>query len=123
MTAGLEPDFFIPADEEHVGREKAKARELRRSQWWKNQLGKGQCHYCRQRVHPHDLTMDHVVPIVRGGRTSRHNVVTCCKDCNSRKKYLVPSEWQAYVEGFNSPPSPGNSAAGYGVDQEPGSTA
>ena len=94
-------DFFIPADESHVKREKTKARELRNSQWWKNQLGKGQCHYCKKRIHPHELTMDHIVPIVRGGRSTRGNVVTCCKDCNSEKKYLLPVEWQAHLDRLN----------------------
>jgi len=98
VTPELEqPDFFIAADDEHVRREKAKARALRQSQWWKNQCGRGQCHYCRARVHPKKLTMDHVVPVTRGGRSTRSNVVPCCKDCNSRKQYLVPSEWQEYL--------------------------
>ncbi len=90
--------FFEAADEEHVRREKAKARKLRQSQWWKNVLGRGQCHYCRKRLHPSKLTMDHVVPVVRGGRTTRHNVVPCCKDCNSKKKYMLPVEWQEHIE-------------------------
>jgi 5-methylcytosine-specific restriction endonuclease McrA len=91
-------DFFIPADEDHVKREKAKARDLRKSQWWKNQLGRGQCHYCQQRVPPKELTMDHVVPIVRGGRTTHGNVVPCCKDCNNKKKYMLPVEWQEHLQ-------------------------
>ena len=95
---GLPDDFFIPADEEHVRREKAKARELRRSQWWKNVRGEGKCYYCRRRFHPHDLTMDHVVPIIRGGKSTRGNVVPCCKECNSRKKHMVPVEWQEYLD-------------------------
>jgi len=89
---------FMAADDEHIRREKARARELRQSAWWKNVLGRGQCHYCHARVHPADLTMDHVVPIVRGGRSTRHNVVPCCKTCNSKKRYLVPAEWQEYLE-------------------------
>ena len=66
--------YFIPADDEHVRREKAKARELRASQWWKNELGKGVCHYCGRRVPPRELTMDHIVPIIRGGFTRKGNV-------------------------------------------------
>ncbi len=100
MPDGEQPfdDFFISADEDHVRREKAKARELRQSQWWKNQLGRGQCHYCGARVPPKELTLDHVVPVVRGGRSTRANVVPCCKDCNSKKKYLLPSEWQEHLQ-------------------------
>lgn len=100
VTADAFDQGFIPADDEHVRREKAKARELRRSQWWKNVLGRGQCHYCKQRFHPHDLTMDHVVPVIRGGRSTRGNVVPCCKECNSRKTYLLPVEWQEYLDAL-----------------------
>ena len=95
--------YFIPAEDEHVRREKAKARELRASQWWKNELGKGVCHYCGRRVPPRELTMDHIVPIIRGGFTRKGNVVTCCKDCNSKKKYLLPVEWQEYLEQLSRP--------------------
>jgi 5-methylcytosine-specific restriction protein A len=90
-------NFFIPADEAHIGREKTKARDMRKSQWWKNIKGRGTCHYCSAAVHPSELTMDHVVPIVRGGKTTRSNVVPCCKTCNSQKKYLLPIEWQDYL--------------------------
>ncbi len=85
--------ILYEVDEDHSKREKARARELRRSQWWKNILGRGKCHYCSQNVHPHDLTMDHVVPISRGGKSTRYNVVPCCLECNRNKKYLVPVEW------------------------------
>ena len=36
--------------------------------------------------------MDHIVPVVRGGKSTRGNVVPCCKECNSDKKYLTPAE-------------------------------
>lgn len=93
-------DFFIPADDRHVSKEKQKAKEMRHSQWWKNELAKGVCAYCGGRFHPSELTMDHRVPIIRGGRTTKGNVVPCCKDCNSKKKYLLPMEWQEYMESL-----------------------
>lgn len=98
------PEFFVAADDEHIRREKAKARELRQSQWWKNQRGQGLCYYCRERFHPHDLTMDHLVPVVRGGRSSRGNVVPCCKECNSKKRYYLPVEWQEYLNRLAQSP-------------------
>ncbi|MEE3258467.1 MAG: HNH endonuclease [Candidatus Latescibacterota bacterium] len=42
--------------------------------------------------------MDHVVPLSRGGRTVKSNVVPCCKDCNSQKRNLLPLEWGDYLE-------------------------
>lgn len=85
---------FIPADENHIKIEKAKAYELKQSQWWKNQKGKGLCYYCKQRVSPKLLTMDHKTPLIRGGKTTKTNVVASCKTCNVRKKYLLPNEWR-----------------------------
>jgi 5-methylcytosine-specific restriction enzyme A len=85
--------YFITADAEHIRREKSKARELRSTQWWKNQLGQGICYYCSQKFAPSELTMDHQTAIVRGGKTTKTNVVVSCKTCNSEKKYLTPFEW------------------------------
>ena len=39
-----------------------------------------------------ELTMDHVVPVARGGRSARGNVVASCKECNNRKKLMTPAE-------------------------------
>lgn len=85
-------EYFEKADEAHIKREKAKARVLRNSQWWRNQLGLGICYYCNEKFKKEQLTMDHVVPIIRGGKSTRANAVVCCKDCNSKKKYFTPVE-------------------------------
>lgn len=88
-------DLSIP--ETTLRKEKEKARALRKSQWWQRQIGKGRCHYCGRSVQPKLLTMDHVVPLTRGGRSTRGNLVPCCKDCNNKKKYLLPIEWDGYM--------------------------
>lgn len=85
-------------DEIDIKRERQKARDLRGSQWWKRRLAKGVCHYCDGRFSPSELTMDHIVPISRGGRSSKGNVVPACKTCNNKKKYLLPMEWDAYIQ-------------------------
>ncbi len=84
--------FFQSASPEHQKREKAKARELRQSQWWKQQLGKGTCYHCGQRFQPAELTMDHLVPIARGGKSDKKNCVPSCKDCNTKKGYKMSVE-------------------------------
>jgi len=91
-------DFNI--EEEDLRRERQKARELRQSQWWKRRLAKGRCHYCGRPVVPAELTMDHIVPIARGGRSTKGNVVPACKDCNNRKRQLLPMEWEAYLQAL-----------------------
>ena len=89
---------YLPASEDHIQREKGRARELRQSQWWKNRRARGRCHYCGRRVPARELTMDHVVPLARGGHSVRANVVPCCKECNTQKQHLLPLEWDAYLE-------------------------
>ncbi len=84
--------FFTAAPPEHQKREKAKARELRLSQWWKQELGKGTCYHCGGRFKPTDLTMDHLIPIARGGKSTKNNCVPSCKDCNSKKGYKTRAE-------------------------------
>jgi 5-methylcytosine-specific restriction endonuclease McrA len=91
-------DYFITdITEEEIRRERNKGRDLRRSRWWQNRLARGICHYCNGTFPPDGLTMDHLVPVARGGKSTPGNVVPACRDCNSRKKYLLPIEWEEYL--------------------------
>ena len=91
-------NFFSDISEEQLRREREKARELRRTQWWSNRIATGICHYCGTRNAPGELTLDHVVPLVRGGRSSRGNCVPACKECNTRKRDLLPTQCQEYLD-------------------------
>ena len=82
----------IRHDREHVAREKNKARQLKKTQWWKNRITTGICYYCGKKFSPAELTMDHIVPLARGGKSNKGNVVPCCKTCNNEKKYWTPVE-------------------------------
>jgi 5-methylcytosine-specific restriction protein A len=93
-------DFYAPVDPDVLKRERAKARELRASGWWKRRIADGACYYCHRAVGVKALTMDHLVPLGRGGRSVRGNVVPACKDCNDRKKSLLPVEWRDYLDAL-----------------------
>jgi len=82
----------IQKDEQHVAREREKARALRKSLWWQQQLGQGLCHYCGRQVGAAALTLDHVVPVARGGCSTKGNVVPACQACNQKKRCLTPAE-------------------------------
>jgi 5-methylcytosine-specific restriction enzyme A len=96
-------EFYAPVDPALLKRERERARVLRASAWWKRRIAEGVCHYCRRQVGIRALGMDHVVPLGRGGRSVRGNVVPSCKDCNSRKQSLLPVEWGAYLERLGRP--------------------
>ncbi len=89
--------FIVEVTEAELTREREKARALRESQWWKRKLAAGICYYCSRQVGARKLTMDHVVPLIRGGRSTRSNVVPACKDCNTKKQLLLPVEWEEYL--------------------------
>ena len=44
--------------------------------------------------------MDHIVPVVRGGKSKKGNLVPACKDCNNKKKHMLPIEWEAYLRSL-----------------------
>lgn len=48
------------------------------------------CGYCGKAAR--ELTIDHVLPISRGGADTWVNVTTCCRACNHRKGARTPEE-------------------------------
>ncbi|MBM4141475.1 MAG: HNH endonuclease [Nitrospira sp.] len=98
--------FISNVTEEEIKREKAEARKLRASQWWKRRCAEGVCSYCKRKIAPKELTLDHIVPIIRGGKSTKGNVVPVCKECNNKKKYMLPIEWKEYLEKLNNDPLP-----------------
>jgi 5-methylcytosine-specific restriction endonuclease McrA len=51
------------------------------------------CAYCDAAVTRHTATLDHVLPVSHGGKTTWENTVTACAHCNSAKgnnKKIVP---------------------------------
>ncbi len=49
--------------------------------------------------------MDHIVPLSRGGKSTKGNLAPACKVCNTKKKQLLPMEWEAYLKNFRLPRS------------------
>ena len=85
-------------DDATIRTERAKARELRKSRWWQQKTASGLCYYCGRKFPYKQLTMDHLVPLARGGRSTKDNLVPSCKECNIRKHSLLPIEWEEYLD-------------------------
>lgn len=87
-------DYYLLATEDtdpaRIKSEREKARKLRKTQWWLNQVNRGICHYCEKKFLPSQLTLDHIVPLARGGVSKPGNVVPACKECNENKKLDTP---------------------------------
>jgi 5-methylcytosine-specific restriction endonuclease McrA len=50
------------------------------------------CQYCGRVQPPRELTLDHLLPISRGGKKSWKNIVTACRRCNQKKGNRTPEE-------------------------------
>ena len=50
------------------------------------------CQYCGDTPGRENLTIDHVLPRSKGGRTEWENVVVACAPCNRRKGNRMPDE-------------------------------
>jgi len=86
------------SDGQIIQLEKEKARKIRNSQWWKNKRAKNTCFYCEDYFPARKLTMDHVIPLAKGGLSVKSNLVPCCKSCNTQKKNLLPIEWFQFLK-------------------------
>jgi 5-methylcytosine-specific restriction endonuclease McrA len=63
---------------------------------------KYRCQYCG--IETHDLTLDHVIPRVRGGKHEWTNVVSACGTCNHRKGNKTPAEAGMPLRTIPGPP-------------------
>ncbi|MDM8524647.1 HNH endonuclease [Desulfococcaceae bacterium HSG8] len=54
------------------------------------------CAYCG--AGNEKLTIDHIIPRSKGGKTNFENCVSCCKDCNNKKGDRTPGEVNMYLK-------------------------
>lgn len=55
------------------------------------------CHWCRRPIPKGRRTVDHLIPLCRGGSHCVSNFVPSCKPCNCSKHKKTPSEFRAYL--------------------------
>jgi len=51
-----------------------------------------QCQYCGLKCRGSQISVDHIIPKSKGGKTTWDNVVAACHDCNRRKGSLTLSD-------------------------------
>lgn len=72
--------------------------------WWKHHPDK-RCAYCGKPVDPAAPlsdptkgTIDHYVPVSRGGSVGMENWKASCRRCNEGKRNLLPEEFITFLE-------------------------
>ncbi|KJR43451.1 HNH endonuclease [Candidatus Magnetoovum chiemensis] len=89
---------MLHLSESFLNEQKKRAYNIRKTAWWKRKLQKGVCYYCLNCFPSNELTMDHVIPISKGGMSVKNNLVVSCKQCNNKKKHLLPCQWNEYMD-------------------------
>lgn len=56
------------------------------------------CYYCKNTIETGKKTVDHKIPISRGGETKEENLVVCCEECNTDKGFLTEEEYIKILE-------------------------
>ena len=92
--------MFGEASPEQRKKERQKAKDLKKSRWWHNKTQSCECYYCQAPLNAKTATMDHIVPISRGGKSTQGNLVPCCSECNINKRSLTPIEWTEYLNSL-----------------------
>lgn len=60
------------------------------------------CVYCGGELTDENRSVDHVVPLSRGGAHAASNLAACCVDCNVKKGDRLPEEFRIRSEGGTS---------------------
>lgn len=56
----------------------------------------GECYWCSTPLKDTlESTIDHVIPVSKGGTSDLHNIVLCCEQCNNAKKNNESLVWGA----------------------------
>ncbi|HKV40237.1 MAG TPA: HNH endonuclease [Blastocatellia bacterium] len=73
----------------NVRKRQAKSRNLRLLILMRDKF---RCQYCGMKGNALELTIDHIVPRARGGRSEAGNLCAACIECNQRKGNRTPDE-------------------------------
>lgn len=73
----------------------------------------GLCAYCGQRRQLKRMTVDHIIPLSKGGTNDIDNLQCTCRKCNGLKEDMLPSEFTVFIQNMleNSMRIEKNSAA------------
>ena len=68
----------------------------------KIQRQKEECCYCHTQLTRRNFTVDHVLPLSRGGKHTLRNLAVCCGDCNHLKHKRTKKEFLLFLRDYLS---------------------
>lgn len=61
----------------------------------------GRCAYCGRLMRYNDMHIDHITPFSRNGEDKVENLFPSCKDCDTVKGSLTPSEFRKKLQNMS----------------------
>ena len=68
---------------------------------WQKLYSADTCYYCGKHIDGRNKTIDHKIPVSRGGTNAKENLVMCCRSCNSSKHNKTELEFYKWREKKN----------------------
>lgn len=97
----------LPMTREQIVKKAIKNYYEKKSQWYvpninnfKTKLlseNKNECFYCKKHLTVKDATVDHKIPLGRGGKTEIDNLVPTCEKCNNFKGHMTDVEYNQFT--------------------------
>jgi hypothetical protein len=81
VALAFKPPEFRPGEVERKNYRKVKVRMFKRQK---------KCHWCSEKLTLDTATVDHVIPLSRGGLDNDNNRVLACSPCNQRRGHAMP---------------------------------
>lgn len=63
--------------------------KMKEKVWMLENIPKKKCRYCHSKE---NLTYDHKIPMIKGGKTEKSNIQVLCRDCNQMKSKMTHGE-------------------------------
>jgi len=70
------------------------------SKWQVFYKNRGKCIYCEQEfsdIHDPRFTIEHLIPVSKGGPDKLSNVFPCCKKCNMSRGNMSLGQWLLFL--------------------------
>lgn len=68
--------------------------------WHPKHTGRRPCRYCGDMITRKEATVDHIIPLSKGGSNDKANLVICCLRCNKKKGDVMPQMLLSRLAGL-----------------------
>lgn len=96
--------YSVAVQKAHLRAKELKVESTLTVEEWKTIVEKEEfyCHLCREKVvldlkSPHRLSLDHIIPMARGGKNTSENVLPAHRRCNQSRLDMMISEFDEWL--------------------------